>query len=182
MAQSQHQALSDLMDGELDADQAEAVLDALCRDEALAAEWHRMHRIRGLMRGDDAATFDISAAVREALANEPAYLLPAVAAPRQPSRWLRYAMGGALAASVALATVVGLRYWQAPAGAPELAAADAREAAMVPVVARGNSPETAATRQPSRLESYWAVYADNALFAGQDTLPLAHGVRVDQTQ
>ncbi len=182
MAEPQHQALSDLMDGELDADQAEAVVDALCRDEALAAEWHRMHRIRGLMRGDDAATFDVSGAVREALAHEPAYLLPAVAASRRPSRWPRYAMGGALAASVALVTVVGLRQWQSPAGTPELAETSVRDATVVPAVARGDSPEAAAARRPSRLESYWAVYADNALFSGQDTPPLAHSVRVDQTQ
>lgn len=182
MTEPQHQALSDLMDGELDAGQTEAVLDALCRDEALAAEWRRMHQIRSLMRGDDAATFDVSVAVREALADEPAYLLPGIAAPRQPSRWPRYAIGSALAASVALATVVGLRQWQAPAGTPELAATNTQEAAIMPVVAHGDSADMAATRQPSRLENYWAVYADNALFAAQDTLPLAHSVRVDQTQ
>ena len=88
MTEPQHQALSDLMDGELDAGQTEAVLDALCRDEALATEWHRMHRIRGLMRHDDAITFDVSTAVREALANEPTYLLPGIAAPAQHERIL----------------------------------------------------------------------------------------------
>ncbi len=122
MAEPQHQALSDLMDGELDRDQAEAVLDVLCRDDALAAEWRRMHRIRGLIQGDVEPGFDISAAVRQAIANEPTYLLPAIAPPRPVRHWPRYAIGGALAASVALATVVGIRQWQAPGAADQLAA------------------------------------------------------------
>lgn len=183
MAEPQHQALSDLMDGELDTDQAEAVLDALCRDDALAAEWRRMHQLRGLMRADVDAPFDVGAAVREALADEPAYLLPAIAPPGQPRRWQRYAMGGALAASVALATVIGIRQWQAPQAAPQVAAAVPSPAAAIPVVARSNAQDNKLPRQPSRLESYWAVHADSALLAGQESFsPLVRNVRVDNPQ
>lgn len=183
MTEPQHQALSDLMDGELDPDQAEAVLDALCRDDALAAEWHRMHRIRGLMRGETDPGFDISAAVRRVLASEPAYLLPAIAPPRPARHWPRYAIGGALAASVALATVVGIRQWQAPGAVEQLAAAKLDSAVTVPVVAISDTPISAAALQPSRLESYWAAHADNALLAGQDSLnPLLRNVSVDNPQ
>jgi negative regulator of sigma E activity len=174
MAQPQPHALSDLsalMDGELDAEQTEALADALCRDEALAAEWHRMHRLRALLKGDDVAGFDVRDAVRAALASEPTYLLP-VAAPRPARRLARYALGGALAASVALLTVAGMRQWQAPAGsAPGQVATEAPRVEVADASADAN-----------RLESYFAVYAENALFSGQDTPSLARSMRVDQAR
>ncbi len=183
MTEPQHQALSDLLDGELDADQAEAMLDALCRDDALAAQWRRMHQIRGLMRGEADPMFDVSAAVRQALASEPAYLLPALAPRRATRHWPRYAIGGALAASVALATVVGIRQWQAPGAADQLAVATPDTTSTLPVVAISNTPTAATAPQPSRLESYWAAHADNALLAGQDSLnPLLRNVSVDSQQ
>jgi len=183
MAEPQHQALSQLMDGDLDPDQAEAVLDALCRDDALAAEWHRMHRLRGLMRGEADPGFDVSAAVRQALASEATYLLPALAPRRATRHWPRYAIGGALAASVALATVVGIRQWQAPGAVDQLAVVTPDSASTVPVVAISDAPAAAMAPQPSRLESYWAAHADNALLAGQDSLnPLLRNVSTDSQQ
>ena len=210
MAEPQHQTLSDLMDGELDPDQVETVLDALCRDEALAAEWRRMHRIRDLMRGEAEPGFDVSAAVRQALVDEPAYLLPATAPARVSRHWPRYAIGGALAASVALATVVGIRQWQAPGATGamnELAATsglsttatlpvaalspppaareltDASAEVTAPVLAISRAVVPTAAHQPSRLKSYWAAHADNALLAGQESLnPLLRNVSVDSQQ
>lgn len=182
MAEPQHQELSDLMDGELDPDQADAVLDALCRDDALAAQWRRMHRIRGLLRDGADPTFDISTAVREAIAGEATYLLPAIAPARPARHWPRYAVGGALAASVALATVIGVRQWQAP-GATDQLAAQTGEAITGPILASGEVRAPAAAHQPSRLEGYWAAHADNALLAGQDSLtPLLRDVSTDSRQ
>jgi negative regulator of sigma E activity len=124
--------------------------------------------------------FDVSAAVRQALASEPAYLLPALAPRRATRHWPRYAIGGALAASVALATVVGIRQWQAPGAADQLAAATPDNASTLPVVAIGDAPTAVTAPQPSRLESYWAAHADNALLAGQDSLnPLLRNVSID---
>lgn len=187
MTEPQHEAMSCLMDGELDANQTEATLDTLCRDEALATEWHRMHQVRELMRGNTDLTLDLRAALRDAITKEPSYLLPGVLAPPVANRWARYAMGSALAASVALATVVGLQWWQSPTAAPELATVDqttrpAFAVAAPPVVARPVTADSTAPVAASRLERYWAVYADNALLAGQDNLPLARSVRVDQAQ
>lgn len=162
MTESQHEALSALLDGELDAEQAEALLEALSRDQALTDAWHRLHRMGDLLRGDVEPGLDVRAAVRDALADEPAYLLPAVAAaPPRPGRWSRYAVGGALAASVALVTVVGLRQWQAADAGPQLATAQAGPTA---AGARNETPE----RAVDRLHGYWSVHADNALLAGQD--------------
>ena len=187
MTEPQHEALSCLMDGELDADRTETALDNLCRDEALAAEWHRMHQVRELMRGNADPILDLRATIRTAIASEPAYLLPGVlAAHRGASRWPRYALGSALAASVALVTVVGLQQRQSPS-TPELAAqaqapSTTSAVATLPLVPRASPLESGPSQAASQLENYWAVYADNALLAGQDNLPLAHNVRVDQTQ
>lgn len=162
MTEPQYQALSALLDGELDAEQAEALLEAMSHDQTLADAWHRLHRMGDLLRGDVEPGLDVRAAVRDALADEPAYLLPAVAvAPPRLGRWSRYAVGGALAASVALVTVVGLRQWQAADTDPALASAEAGPTA---TVARSETPE----RAVDRLHGYWSVHADNALLAGQD--------------
>lgn len=183
MAEHECHALSGLMDGELDADQTEVTIDALCRDDALAAQWRRMHQIRGLMGGDVEASFDVSAAVRSALASEPAYLLPAIA-PASPLRgWPRYAMGGALAASIALVTVVGLRQLRAPGTDPQLAVVPDAPA----VVAASDTDTQAQDKSPppqiNRLESYWTVHTDSALLSGQESLPpLIQDVSVDHRQ
>ncbi|GAB4351061.1 MAG: hypothetical protein Kow0073_06020 [Immundisolibacter sp.] len=177
MTEPQPQALSALLDGELDAEQTEALLEALLRDQDLADAWHRLHRMGDLLRGDVDPGLDIRAAVRDALADEPAYRRPAVIVMRpRLSRWSRYAVGGALAASVALVTVVGLRQWQAADGAPELATADTAATA---TVARSETPE----RAVDRLHSYWSVHADNALLAGQDAFVApVRNVSVDSAQ
>ena len=185
MAEPQHPTLSELMDGELDADRAQAAIDALLQDPVLAAEWHRMHQLRGLLRGEVAAPFDVGAAVRDALADDPAYLLPAIAPARPHQRWSRYAVGGALAASVALLTVVGLRPWQSTAQAPQLATAPAVSAPAAELAAANRPVEASTTPAgyPSRLDSYWAVHADSTLLAGPETLsPLIRNVRVDSRQ
>lgn len=178
MAEPQHETLSRLMDGELDADQAEAAIDAVCRDEALTAQWRRLHQVRGLICGDVDRPFDVSDAVRNALASEPAYLLPAIAPPRSLGGWQRFAMGGALAASVALITILGLRQWQTPAEPSQLAAA--ADAGLTRVAADAAAQKKTPAAQPSRLESYWAVHAGNALLAGQESLaPSIENVRAD---
>jgi negative regulator of sigma E activity len=171
MLEQQLQDLSAFVDGELPPARTEALLDALCRDDDLAAAWARLHRLRSLMAGDD-VDCDVTQAVRAALVAEPAYLLP-VAAPAG-QRWPRYVIGGALAASVALLTVVGLRPWQggghgaqvAQTAPPSLVASDAARV------------ETTSTAQvPNGLQDYRAVYDDNALFGGQEGAALVRDVR-----
>lgn len=182
MAEPQHHALSDLLDGELDADQADAAIDALLRDPALADEWRRMHQLRGLLRAEVDAPFDVSGAVRDAVATEPTYLLPALAPARATRRWSRYAVGGTLAASVALATVVALRPWRVEPQGPALAATT--DAPQVSVASSTpDATQNVSADQPSRLDRYWAAHADNALLASPESLsPLVHNVSVESRQ
>lgn len=171
MLEQQLQDLSALVDGELDPARTDALLDALCRDEDLAAEWARLHRMRSLMTGDD-VDCDVTQAVRAALVAEPAYLLPVVAPTR--TRWPRYAIGGALAASVALITVVGLRPWQGVGPAAQVAQT-APPTLVVSDVARVEA--ATAAQVPNGLQEYRALYDDNVLFGGQNGAALVRNVR-----
>lgn len=171
MLEQQLQDLSALVDGELDPARTDALLDALCRDDELAAEWARLHRMRSLMTGGD-VDCDVTQAVRAALVAEPAYLLPVVVP--TSNRWPRYAIGGALAASVALITVVGLRPWQGAGTAAQVA----QTAPPAPVVSGAARVEAAAAAQlPNGLQDYRALYDDNVLFGGQDGASLVRDLR-----
>ncbi len=171
MLEQQLQDLSALADGELDPARTDALLDALCRDDELAAEWQRMHRMRALMKGDD-VDCDVTQAVRAALVAEPTYLLPVTAPPVQ--RWPRYVIGGALAASVALLTVVGLRPWQGTGHGAQVA-----QSAPPPTLAADGArvEATSTVKLPNGLQDYRAVYDDNAMFGGQDGAALVRDVR-----
>jgi hypothetical protein len=92
-------------------------------------------------------------------------------------------VGGALAASVALATVAGIRPWQSTAPVPQVAAgAAAKPASELATVADAGMAGRQAPRT-SRLDSYWAVHADSTLLAGPESLStLVHNVSVDSQQ
>lgn len=136
--------LSQLMDGEWQGlDPANSVKTA-CADDPLKATWSRYHLIRDVIR-NDSITVDtsLSASISHAIEEEPTYtnvsaidgrnggnaaavsstavdsdsdaLVSDTQSPQKPSFWRTGLTGLALAASVALATVVGLNFWQ---GAP----------------------------------------------------------------
>jgi anti-sigma factor RsiW len=111
--------LSRLVDGDLPEAERDALIDALLADGELAERWKRYHAIGDLMR-DGGIGADISARVRAALdagAHSGADVVVPFSARLNPRGWLkppgsvhaRPALGLALAASVALGTVVGLR-------------------------------------------------------------------------
>jgi sigma-E factor negative regulatory protein RseA len=105
------QRISDLMDGELDADQCDAALRSLAKDDELRDCWHTYHLIGDCLRGEALAGGAPRPVVTEKilarLAEEPTVL-----APRHKSGVGR--VGGrtrvalALAASVATLSVIGV--------------------------------------------------------------------------
>lgn len=115
----QQEKLSAFMDGELEGNE---IIDAIKHDEALQAKWQRYHVIRGAMRKEAsvAPQLDITASVAAALESEPAIVAP------KPSRWRSIpALGSvipfakqssqfAVAASVALAVIVGVQQFNQP--------------------------------------------------------------------
>ena len=106
MKEQQQQALSALLDGELSAPQASAVLDALERDPQLRGLWERYHLIGGVLRGEAVvmAYRDVAERSREGIAAEPTVLAPSGPGARRPSRIAPFA-GVALAASAAFLAV-----------------------------------------------------------------------------
>lgn len=108
------------MDGEIDGDN---IIDAIKNDEALQAKWQRYHVMRGVMRKEAhvAPELDIASRVAAALDDEPAIVAP------KKSRWRNVPVLGnvvpfakqsgqfAMAASVAVAVILGVQHFNQPA-------------------------------------------------------------------
>lgn len=106
MKEQQRQAVSALLDGELEAPQAGQVIDALERDPELRALWERYHLIGGALRRESAslAWRNIADQTRTRIATEPTVLAPANLRHQRQFRVTPFA-GVALAASAAFLAV-----------------------------------------------------------------------------
>ncbi|ANB16527.1 sigma-E factor negative regulatory protein [Dokdonella koreensis] len=102
MSHDYREHLSALMDGELPRDESRFLLKRLERDDALGATWARFHVARQALRRQDihALRPGFSAGVLACIHAE------AVPQRRAGGTWLRWASGGAVAASVAVAALV----------------------------------------------------------------------------
>ena len=114
--------LSAFLDGELPEAETTLLLKRLERDDELKGTLSRYSLIGAVIRsdGDMPAAHHVASKVRAAIADEPSF------GARPGHRWLRPAAGLAVAASVALATVLLLPRWmpgQEEAAAPVLVAA-----------------------------------------------------------
>ncbi|HMA13103.1 MAG TPA: sigma-E factor negative regulatory protein [Steroidobacteraceae bacterium] len=191
--QEQVSQLSALFDGELPRDQAEMVIRRVLKDPSLRATWSRYALIGACVRSEPLAValprVDLASRVRSRLAAEPemamagkarAAVMPAAAG--RASLLRRGALGGAIAASVALVSLVLVRYTEpapgvAGSGAPvqmaQQAAPEAQSpAAPAPVlVARESAPRSYTTPvddSPARktpLFNYVAAHSDVAVSA-----------------
>ena len=141
MTPNDKETLSQLMDGEWHELDAAQCVKAACSDQAQKETWARYHIVRDVIRNDgirvDGA---LTARIHDAIADEPSYsnvssihgdtslndtpnriqAEQVASAPKggnkTQARWGTAFGGFAIAASVALATVVGLNLWQ---GAPD---------------------------------------------------------------
>lgn len=135
-AEERDSQLSALFDGELDPEQAQLVTRRLLKDPALQATWERYALVGAVLRGEPVlarrgGAADVAARVRAQVAAETPVLAPQSRVAGLPSRrsmWPRLAGGVALAASVAIAVVGGLR-WQAPVAGQSLQVAQVAPAA-----------------------------------------------------
>ena len=96
-----NERISDLMDGEVDVSEIDAVCANLKSDAGLAT-WSCYHAIGDALRGETGVTRSVTAAVARRLAQEPTVLTPRARAASGPASW-----AWAVAASVAAVTVVG---------------------------------------------------------------------------
>ena len=158
--------LSSLIDGELDAHETAAVIDALCRDAELQRRWSDLQLVGDALRSTEVAACHVDgfcARVRNALADEPTILAPRAVRPRLR----RYAIPGvAVAASVAAIAFIAVPLLQAPA--IEVAAQKQSPAfAAAPVVANADqqqgqaaSKAAAAIANARALDPYFAAHRE----------------------
>lgn len=106
MSEKQTESLSALMDGELDELSMRRLLNDVDSDPAMKAQWARYHLARDAIKGDSSvfAAMDISAAVSEALDQEP------TSQQTTQKPWFKAFAGMSVAASVAFAVVIGARF------------------------------------------------------------------------
>ena len=162
-AEERESQLSALLDGELEAGQAELVTRRLLKDPALQATWGRYALIGAVLRKEPLldggrGTNDVAARVRLRMAGEAALHaivpapVPAVAA--RKGGLGRMAGGVALAASVALAVVGALRL-QTPFAPPvQQVAAAAAPAPVAVTPPQAESARAVAAGSDSALPSY----------------------------
>lgn len=104
--------LSAMVDEQLDAMETDLALRRLSRDGGLQARWERYHLISDALQGHlpDALDLSFAARIHQAIAAEP---LPQPVARPLPA-WYKPVTGFGLAASVALATLVGISRMNPP--------------------------------------------------------------------
>lgn len=152
--------LSAMVDEELDGMEVDLALRRMCRDRDLQERWERYHLISDVMQGHTPAAFDINfaARLRQAIEDEP---LPQPAVRPLPA-WYKPVTGFALAASVVLVALFGLKLTQTdatPASAPALAANTPARTSTLPVQVAALTPSASApgaANEPveARLGSY----------------------------
>lgn len=168
--------LSSLIDGELDPQEAAAVLDALCIDAELQRRWSDLQLVGDALRSTEVAACHVEGfcdRVRKSLAEEPTVL-----APRRLARpaWRRYALPGlAVAASVAALAFVAVPMLRAPS--PDVMA-QKQVPATAPVVAstavlassQVEAKAAAAIANARALDAYFAAHRE---LTGGSPLPRA---------
>jgi len=114
--------ISELMDGELEAREAQRQLGRIKQDQELAHCWSTFHLIGDALRGERPLGREISSQVAMLLANEPTVLAPRSFAPRK--RAATYAVSVAASLS-AVALVVWIAFFNNPLAPqpPEIAVA-----------------------------------------------------------
>jgi len=120
-SQEQHlESVSALIDGELNRDQARFMVQRIMADAELRSGWERAHAVRACMQREFSGRVSLVEAVSMRLETEAAPDAPA----GRMSSWMRYGMGGAIAAGVAMVALVGLGNRLDPASVetPETAA------------------------------------------------------------
>lgn len=164
--------MSAAMDGELDDQSRDRLIDQMLADPALAEEWVRWETARAALHHDQVLPgLDVSRAVSGALKAEPTVLAPRVEA--QTSRWRRLGVmvvSAAVAASFALGIMVSTLWSETAEVAPATATAAvaqlketvATKPDVVMVASNSARPVVKkAVTDKQRLNAYVLAHADN---------------------
>lgn len=122
------ESLSALMDNQASDLELRRILKQLPEDEALGSTWRRYQLASTLLQRKETAflNVDLSTAISAAIALEPALNQTSIqhvsaadkSSSRQAPAWLRWGSKSAVAASVAVAVLIGAQQFLRPAGAP----------------------------------------------------------------
>ena len=168
------EALSALVDGELDAGERRRLVDHLLDEPELRARWGRYHAARASLEGNDPSVLDpgFSERVLAAVGSEPA--VPAPGRARAGARRGRPAMAAALAAGVAgvaLAAVLLLRDTSGEGAGPAVAGSGETEPAAT-VAAGGSAGAGLDAVDRARVRERLAVYLNShSEFAAVGEMP-----------
>lgn len=189
--QEQTSQLSALFDGELPASQAEMVIRRALRDPSMRASWERYALIGACMRNEPfrapADHAGVADRVRLRLAAEPAVAGENGAAAQSPRAaaarsWLlgRGAVGGAIAASVALVSILVFRSVAPEAGGTDaaqrmLAAAGGETEAVMPSYTTPVDTAAGMQRVPAPLFKYVVAHSEVASSMLRSSYDLAQG-------
>ena len=198
MNEQRGEALSALLDGELDEQDRGVLLDRMADDAELRERWGRYSLIGDVMRGEAAAVDGLAGRVRAAVEAEPTVLAPPGPSAPEPSAaaWWKPVGGLALAAGLATVAVLGGRSMDRPDAAvpvasvappTAVAAAPAPPAAMPTAAVAGTTSGadrearwTSAERGvQERLDSYLVDYSGHAGGELRGMLPYARVVGYD---
>lgn len=102
--------LSSLVDGELEADEADEAVQMLLNNPDFQARWHRYHVMKTVMHNELPGhhDIDITRRVNFALQGEPTVIGPQARSPRAEPKFAKPLTGLAVAATVAIVTLVGV--------------------------------------------------------------------------
>ena len=197
MSDKENEALSALMDGELDEMALRRTLNQLDDEPELKQTWSRYHLQRDTIKGDISAfsTLDISGAISAAIDDEAT--LESTKQPSESKPWWKAVAGLSIAASVALAVVIGARFnpLVETQGVQQLASKTqvkvvTPEITLVKgpsMIAQSNSElegvdEKVLQQAQERLNSYLKQHAqDSALGQGRTAMPFARVVNFEAT-
>jgi sigma-E factor negative regulatory protein RseA len=139
------ESLSALMDNQASELELRRILKQLPEDTEIGATWKRYQLASTVLKRSETAFLhlDLTAAIAEAIANEPA-LSESAAVKKSASLWLRWGGKSALAASVAIAMLVGVQQLSAPTATP---------LAVAPSGLNSESPNSVSTESVTALSS-----------------------------
>lgn len=190
MTASKEERLSALMDGEVSRFEQRRLVDELLNNDEDQARWSRAHLIGDAIRGElpERVSLDLAARISAQIEDEaPLHQSPMAAAPA----WIKPASGFAVAATVAVVSILGLQsmvgYEQGPAGAQPLAASAPRPAAPQANFRLASTPAPAAIQEgvsseevQRRINRYLVNHSEYATRPG--VLPYARIVGYEQAE
>ncbi len=149
------QEISSLMDGELEAPEAERAIRSCCTSREAAHTWQAYHLIGDALRGD-ARPSSVAERVGRALAQEPAIVA-------RPKRVLETTLGRVAFAAAASVATVGIVGWIGTQGGqvPDSGPVVARNPTVIQPVAHTTpaaAPKAAATAPAPDLQDYLAAH------------------------